>query len=234
MSWFSRRLAARLAACLVTLATLLSASGAFAQDGGWYPITGEDGKPVTNYRVPVELESEVEKLPGVVVIGNPKGDVTLAEFYDLNCPFCRKAAADIEAMLKADDELRVVLVPFPVLGVPSIQAGRVELVLAMTATAEKFRAFHNKIYAGRGTVDGTRALAVAKDLGFDQTRILQAADADEITHAMVSHVKLGNALGLQATPAYIVKGIAVLGHPGRKALEEIVASIRKCDKPHCG
>lgn len=217
----------------IALAGLLALSGAPAQAQSEYQIKGEDGSAVVNYRVPVELESAIEALPGAVVIGNPKGDVTLAEFYDLNCPFCRRAAADVEAMLQADPELRIVLVPFPVLGVPSIQAARVELALARTGTAEQFRAFHNRIYTGRGTVEGKRALAVAKELGFAPERITKAADADDITDIMLAHVRLGDALGLQATPSFVIKGIAVLGYPGRNALEAIVTSVRRCDKIAC-
>lgn len=214
-------------------AAMALAPTAGAQDGALFPITGEDGKPVVNYKVPVELESRIEALPGVVVIGNPKGDVTLAEFYDLNCPFCRKAASDTAALVAADKELRLVLVPFPVLGVPSIQAGRVELAVAKVGTPAQFEAFRQKIYAGRGTVDGKRALAVAKEIGFSVPAITKAADDDDITDTMLAHVRLGNALGLQATPSYVIKGVAVLGHPGRKALEQMIASVRRCDQVAC-
>ncbi len=96
-----------------------------------------------------------------MVAANPQGDVTLVEFYDLNCPFCRRASAEIETMVKADPRLRLVLVPFPVLGIPSVLAGRVELAVAKSVPPEKFYEFHRAVYAGRGTIDGQRALAVA-------------------------------------------------------------------------
>lgn len=225
--------AAVAAALLALVAASALAPRAGAQDGGLFPIKGEDGSPVVNYRVPVELESRIEELPGVVVAGNPKGDVTLAEFYDLNCPFCRKAAADVAALLAADRELRLVLVPFPVLGIQSIQAGRVELAVQKLGTPAQFLTFHDKIYAGRGTVDGKRALAVAKELGFPVPKITAAADEDSVTDTMVAHVRLGNALGLQATPSFVIKGVAVLGHPGRKALEQMIAAVRRCDQISC-
>jgi protein-disulfide isomerase len=146
---------------------LLSAASVRAQnESSWYALKADDGSDVVNYRVPVELESQIEELPGIVIAGNPHGDVTLVEFYDLNCPFCRKAAPEIAALVKSDDELKLVLVPFRVLGVPSIQAGRVELALARLATPQQFYEFHHRIYAGRGVVDAARALAVAKEMGF--------------------------------------------------------------------
>ena len=213
---------------------LLSPAGARAQDeNSWYPLKADDGSDVVNYRVPVELESRIEALPGVVIVGNPRGDVTLVEFYDLNCPFCRKAARDIASLVKSDDELKLVLVPFPVLGVPSIQAGRVELALARLATPQQFFDFHHRIFSGRGTIDASRALAVAKDLGFSKERLIKVADEDAVTRAMIAHVELGNAMGFAVTPAFVIKGAAILGYPGKKALAGIIRSIRTCDKVVC-
>lgn len=217
---------------LCLLASLLVPAQA-QQAEPWHPIKGEDGTPVMNHRVPVELESQLEGLPGAVVVGNPRGDVTLVEFYDLNCPYCRRASADLAAILGQDKELKLVLVPFPVLGIPSIAAGRVEFAVVKLAR-ERFYEFHRKIFAGRGTVDGNRALAVAKDIGLANDRVIAAANDDAVTEAMKAHVRLGNALGLAATPAYVIKGVAILGHPGRATLEGIIRAIRTCDKVVCG
>lgn len=213
---------------------LLSAAGARAQsEGSWYPLKADDGTDIVNYRVPVELESQIAALPGVVTVGNPRGDVTLVEFYDLNCPYCRKAAADLAALVKADNELKLVLVPFPVLGVPSIQAGRVEFALARLATPQQFFEFNHFIFSGRGVVDGNRALSVATSLGFSKEQLVKAADEEAVTKAMIAHVQLGNAMGLAATPAFVIKGVAILGYPGKKSLVGIIKSIRTCDKVVC-
>src|SRR5271155_2474474 len=99
-----------------------------------YPLVGDEGQRVLNHTV--KLLGPIDRLPGVVVVGNAKGKETLVEFYDLNCPYCRQAAADIGEMLKSDPQLRLVLVPFPVLGIASIGAGRVELALAKLGTPQ--------------------------------------------------------------------------------------------------
>jgi protein-disulfide isomerase len=219
---------------VAVMIALLSTIGARAQnDGSWYPLKADDGTDIVNYRVPVELESQIDALPGIVTVGNPHGDVTVVEFYDLNCPYCRKAAGDLAALVKADNELKLVLVPFPVLGVPSIQAGRVEFALARLATPQQFFEFNHLIFSGRGVVDANRALAVATSLGFSKEQLVKAADEEAVTKAMIAHVQLGNAMGLAATPAFVIKGAAILGYPGKKSLAGIIKSIRTCDKVIC-
>ena len=133
--------------------------------------------PMTAVRWPITgsrptAKASAEKLPGAVVAANPKGDVTLVEFYDLNCPYCRRASADVDALIAADKKLQLVLVPFPVLGMPSILAGRVELAVSKTASAGAILSFHRKVYEGRGAIDGQRALAVVRDLKLDEQKIV--------------------------------------------------------------
>lgn len=215
------------------IAAVLLLTGAAHAQAPSYPITGMDGSPVLNHVVPVETAAELRRLPSIVSIGNPKGDVTIFEFYDLNCPYCRKAAADLQAMMAADKQLQVVLVPFPVLGIPSIQAGRVEFALARLASPKQFYAFHQKIFAGRGVVDGERALAVAQEVGFRREKILETANSESITDAMKAHVKIGDQLQMQATPSFVVHDVAVIGYPGRAAMENIIRSVRSCRKAAC-
>jgi protein-disulfide isomerase len=219
-------------ALLATFLLVLSSLSAAAQEGP-YPIKADDGSDVANHRVPVELATQIERLSGIVTVGNPHGDVTLVEFYDLNCPYCRKAAGDIGELIATDQDLKLVLVPFPVLGVPSIQAGPVELAVAELATPKQFYAFHRKIYAGHGVVDGERALLVARELGFAADKIIALANEDAITAIMKAHARLGDALGLDATPAYVIKGVAILGHPGANSLRKIIDSVRRCDNISC-
>jgi protein-disulfide isomerase len=217
----------------LALIVLLSA-GSHAQNLKFeFRIAGTDGSPVANHRISPEQAAAVAKLPGAVVVGNPNGDVTLAEFYDLNCPYCRRASADVDALIKSDGNLRVILVPFPVLGVPSIQAGRVELAVRKLTDPKTFYAFHRKIYEGRGVIDGNRALAVANELKIDQQRILAVANEDSITETMKAHVRLGNAINLAATPSYVIKDVAIVGHPGAQSLKAVIAAVRKCGQVVC-
>jgi protein-disulfide isomerase len=196
-----------------------------------FPLTGDDGQRVPNHSV--KLIGPIDRLPGVVTVGNPNGKTTLIEFYDLNCPFCRVASTDIADMVDLDPQLKLVLVPFPVLGIPSIMASRVELAVAKVGTPKQFYAFHRKVYAQRGTTDGARALQIAHGLGFDVKALTAVADSDEVTEMMKDHVRLGDSLGLAATPAFIIDGVAVLGYPGRYRLQAIVDAASTCGKVVC-
>ena len=197
------------------------------------PLRADDGKIVANHSVPAGTQQRLDKLPGIVVVGNPQGDVTIYEFYDLNCPYCRRAAADLRDLLHADRNVKLVLVPLPVLGVPSILAGRVELAAARQLPPDRFYRFHLALYEGRGVVDGERALAAAQKAGLKAEEVVAAANDGAITDTMRAHLQLANELQLMATPSYVIGGSAILGHPGGKALRSAVAAVRRCKKIVC-
>ena len=222
-----------LARLIVLVGLLVVTPFAAEADEGFYPIKADDGTIIANHHVPAELESRIEKLPGVVVVGNPKGVVTLNEFYDLNCPYCRKASDDIDALLKSHPELRLVMVPFPVLGIPSIQASRVELAVAKSVPPKRFYEFVRTVYAGRGMVDGNRAFAAAKSMGLDVARLLKIANEDSLADTMIAHVRLGDSLEIAATPGFVIKGVAIVGYPGPRALARMIESVERCDAVLC-
>jgi protein-disulfide isomerase len=222
-------------AAVVSAACLLGP--AFAQESGRsgvvseLPLTADNGDQLANHTV--KLPGPIDMLPGVVVAANPNGKITLVEFYDLNCPYCRAASTDIADMVDLDPQLRLVLVPFPVLGIPSIQAARIELAVAKLGTPKQFYAFHRKVYAQRGTLDGNRALDIARKLGLDAKKLIAVGDSDEVTEQMKSHVQLGDELGLAATPSFVIGGVAVVGYPGRYHLQAIVDAMNTCGKVIC-
>ncbi len=222
------------ALALAVLAAWLAAAAAQQRDPSLqyeYPLVGDEGQQVPNHTV--RLLGPIDRLPGVVVVGNLYGKKTLTEFYDLYCPYCRAAAAAIGDMLDRDPELRLVLVPFPVLSGASIEASRVELAIAKLGTPQQFYAFHRQIFSQRGTADAQRALEVARGLGFDERVLTAVGDSDETTRTMKNLVNLGDALGLLATPSFIVRGVAILGFPGRHELQAITDAAATCGKVMC-
>ena len=196
-----------------------------------YPLLGDEGQRVPNHAV--KLPGPIERLPGVVTAANPNGKTPLVEFYDLNCPFCRIASVDIGDMVETDADLKLVLVPYPVLGIASIQASRIELAVEKPGTPTQFYTFHRRVYAERGTTDGLRALAIARSLGFNEHALTKLGDSDAITQTMKNLVGLGDSLGLAATPSFIVGGVAILGYPGRDTLQAVVDAVGACGKVVC-
>jgi protein-disulfide isomerase len=227
-----------LASVALALALALACGAAAAQQRdrsmlrvSQYPLVTDDGQRIANHAV--DLPGPIGRLPGVVTIGNRDSRTTLVEFYDLNCPYCRIAAVDVGDMLDTDMDLKLILVPYPVLGPNSVAASRVELAVAKLGTPEQFYEFHRRIYALRGTVDGPRALAVAHQLGFNEAAITALSNSDEVTQTMKGLLFLGNRLGLAATPSFILGGVAILGYPGRNALQALVDAVGSCGKVVC-
>ncbi len=196
-----------------------------------FPPIGDDGQRVANHAV--RLPGPIEKIPGVVTAANPNGKITLIEFYDLNCPFCRIASVDIEDMVATDGDLKLVLVPYPVLGAASVAASQVELAVAQLATPQQFYAYHHKIYAQRGTITGLRAFQLARESGFDGRAIDTISDSDDVAQTIKAHLALGKSLGISATPGFIIGGVAILGYPGRHALQAVIDAVRSCGKVIC-
>ena len=217
------------------VAALLAASlAASAQQFGpaQFPIKADDGDPISNHALSADQMAEIERLPGLVDAAASKGDVTVYQFYDLNCPFCREAAADVDKLIFTDPVLRLVFVPYPVLSIQSVEGARVELAVREVAP-QRFLEFHRKVYAGRGLIDGARALAATDAMGLDRKKIIEIANTQRLTDMIITHSKVGSALKLVATPAYVVQGVAILGHPGLEPLRKIVASARSCKAVVC-
>jgi protein-disulfide isomerase len=119
-----------------------------------------------------------------------------------------------------------------VLSVQSVEGGRVELALIELAP-QRFMEFRKKVYAGRGVIDGNRALAAIDAMKLDRGKIIALANADRVTETLKAHASLGSALKLVATPSYVISGVAIVGHPGLEPLRAVIKSVRACHAVHC-
>ena len=183
-------------------------------------------------RAPSELANAAMRFPRAMTMGNAAGDVTIVKFFDYNCPYCRQADADVRKLIAADKGVKVQLVQYAVLGPSSIEAARVALAVAKLKP-EAFPAFHERLFARKGRIDGAAALAAAAPTGLDRSAVVKEADSPETTAALKDAARLGSSLGLNATPSYIVLTDAILGHPGLEKLKAITAAVRQCEKTAC-
>jgi protein-disulfide isomerase len=172
--------------------------------------------------------------PRQITLGNPQGDVTMVEFFDYNCGYCKRAMSDMLELIKTDGKLKFVLKEFPVLGDGSVQAAHVAAAARMQdkSGGKKYLEFHVKLLSGRGSVDQARALTVAKEVGFDMARLEKDMSSQEVKTQLEESLKLADALGLNGTPSYVVGGEVVVGAVGLEALREKINTAR-CGRSTC-
>jgi protein-disulfide isomerase len=206
---------------------LLAGSGALAAVG----VTQEATARVL--RLPSELASEVLTLPGRIILGNPRGDATMIEFFDYNCPYCKRTAAEIKPLLGADKGLRYVLINYAILGEASIEASRVALAHSMQKTQGGYLALHEALFKLRGRVDAGRAVTAAVELGAAREKLIVDADSDKVTDALVLASRLGDNLGLTATPSFVAGREAVVGYVDLAGKQKALANLRRCEALSC-
>ncbi|PPD14371.1 MAG: hypothetical protein CTY25_14410 [Methylobacterium sp.] len=184
------------------------------------------------YPIPVELLGGLDRLNGRVSLGSRNPDVTIVEFFDYNCGFCRRTARDVRPLLQSEPDLRFMLVNYAVLGLPSIMATRVALAFSRQK-ADRYLDFHEQMFAQNGVRDAEMALAIAARLGADRKRLLADADSDAVTEAMKAAARLGESFAFQATPSFLV---GREGFSGALTLEQKRAAIRafrQCEQTSC-
>ncbi|MDF2119640.1 DsbA family protein [Roseiarcaceae bacterium H3SJ34-1] len=208
-----------------------NAPGADPSDNNLYPLKDDQGKPVVNYRLTSTLTTD--GLPGVLWTPSESPDVILVEFFDYNCPFCRKAARDLDGMRAKDKDFRIGFVQNAILGLDSFQAARVSLAVLKTEGPQAAYALHNDLLAQRGVVSGISALKAVGRLGFDVAKIEAVADEADMGAILKRHISLAENLGFSATPSFMLNGVGVLGYPGPKAMKKMIAAVRSCDELVC-
>lgn len=172
--------------------------------------------------------------PKSPVAGNPQGDVTVVEFFDYNCGFCKRALDDMRILLKEDGKLKVVLKDFPVLGPESVEASRVAIAVKNQLQGDKYWDFHIKLMSTKGRINGAKALEVAKETGVNIDQVRKDMDSAETRKAIEDVVALGDRLSLTGTPAFVLADEVVFGAVGHDVLKAKIAAVRKCGKTNCG
>ncbi|RMD94875.1 MAG: DsbA family protein [Alphaproteobacteria bacterium] len=155
-------------------------------------------------------------------IGNPEGDVTIVEFFDYNCPYCRRAAPEVAEVLESDGNIRLVYREWPILSQDSLDAARVALAVREQG---RYGAFHDALMSlPRAT--GETALNLAQEMGYDMERLKADMERGEIAAHIARSRQLAQALGFTGTPSFVVGNQLVPGFVQADQLREIVATAR--------
>jgi protein-disulfide isomerase len=158
------------------------------------------------------------------VAGNPAGDVTIVEFFDYRCPYCKAVEPSLETLLKEDPKLRIVYKEFPVLGEASVYASRMALAARQQ---DRYRQFHDAMIATKGDINTEVIDRVAKSAGVDVAKAKAAMAAPEIDALIKRNYTLADALDISGTPAFIIGDTLVPGAADIAQLRELIAAARK-------
>lgn len=171
--------------------------------------------------------------PHQAVVGNPKGKVTLVEFFDYNCPHCRNVVGNLGRLMKANPDLRLVLKDFPILTPQSVEAAHVAIALRSQFHGRKFWDWYKMLMTSSGLVGKTQALADAKSMGANMSLLAQDMKGPEPAASIKEVGALADAIHIDGTPSFILGGKVYAGEMTFAQLNALVAKVRKCGKVAC-
>ena len=156
--------------------------------------------------------------------GNPEGDVTVVEFFDYQCPYCKLVEPAVEDLIKGDSKLRIVYKEFPILGPVSTYASRVALAAMKQG---KYVEFHTAMMAAKGKITEDIVMKIAADAGLDLAKVKIDMNAPEIEKTIQHSYELADALGINGTPAFIIGDALLPGAADLATLKKAVTETRK-------
>ncbi len=196
-----------------------------------FDIVNGDGAVVRNFRIAPGLSPS--SLPGVIMSGGAKADLTLYEFFDYACPFCRTATEELEILLQPGGGVRLGLVQHPVLSQRSNDVARVVLAAARTYGDDAAYRLHVACFAAPGPTSADKALAVAARQGLDDAALRRVADGAAVSEILAAQVARAQALSLPHVPSFVLGDFAFAGWPGADVTEFFFTAMRRCGGLRC-
>ncbi len=170
-----------------------------------------------------EQRQSLENDPNAPVLGNPDGDVTVVEFFDYNCPFCKRAMPEVQALLDADPNVKLVYREWPILGEGSVYAARAALAAREQG---KYEEFHWALMGAKGRLEEVRVLQLAADIGLDIDRLKVDMNSPEVDEHIAVSMQMAQALGFNGTPSFVIGDALVPGLVEFEQLQQFVAETR--------
>lgn len=168
----------------------------------------------------------LENDPNAPVIGNVDSETVIVEFFDYNCPYCKRAATDVKALLAVDNDVRVVYREWPILGEGSVFAARA----ALAARAQgKYEEMHWALMEMRGRAEEASVLAAARSLGLDIDQLATDMNSDDVSAHIEASSSLAQSLGFTGTPAFVIGDALVPGAVPLSDLQGYLAAVRESE-----
>ncbi|MCH9765591.1 MAG: DsbA family protein [Alphaproteobacteria bacterium] len=172
---------------------------------------------------------EIYRNPNAPLGGNPDGDITVVEFFDYNCGYCKRGFSDIAKLIKADPNVRVVFKEYPILSADSEKAARVALAARQQG---KYWDVHQKLITSRGRVTEDSALKAAEEAGADMTKLKEDLKSDAVNNEIERVKTLAKDMGINGTPHFLVGDKSIGGAP-QDLFDQLSAHIKQLRKDGC-
>ena len=157
------------------------------------------------------LQNERDRLerdPNAIVLANPDGDVTVVEFFDYNCPYCRRAMPQVDALIEQDPNVRLVYREWPILGDGSVFAAKAALA---SRKQGKYEEFHVAMMGMEGRAEERSVLRIAREVGLDIEQMRRDMEAPEVSEHIATSMELTRALGFNGTPSFVIGDALIPG-----------------------
>lgn len=171
-----------------------------------------------------EKREELLNDPSSPVGGNTKGDVTIVEFFDYQCPYCKQVEPSVQALIKEDAKLRIVYKEFPILGPMSIYASHVALAALKQS---KYERFHAPMMSAKGPITEDSIMKIAAESGLDLVKLKLDMKAPELDVAIKRNYALADALSINGTPAFVIGDKLLPGAVDLATLKHALDEARK-------
>lgn len=158
--------------------------------------------------------------------GNPEGDITLVEFTDYRCGYCRKAHDEVAELIRSDGNIRFIVKEFPILGEASLDSARFAIAVRQIGGDEAYKAAHDALITLRGEPSPDALTRIAGDLGLDAGEVMAAMGSPEVSAVIAANHDLGNRMQINGTPTFVIDGLMVRGYVPLEGMREIVRQQR--------
>lgn len=171
-----------------------------------------------------EHGKELMNDPDSPVSGNPNGDVTIVEFSDYQCPYCKRSYPVVKSVVADDGKVRIVYKDLPILG----EASRIAALAALASRNQnKHEAFHNALMQFSGKLDRDQILSIAGSVGIDVAQLQKDMEDPKLKAIIDRNMALASALGVRGTPAFVIGKQFVPGAIDAETLKQLIAEARK-------
>lgn len=161
--------------------------------------------------------------------GNAKGDVTIVEFFDYRCSYCKRVFPHLREVLAADGGVRLLMKEFPVLGPESVLAAHAALAVWKLAP-DRYMDFHTRLMELKGSLSENKVVVTASEVGVKEADLREAMAGDDVRKELAATQKLAQDLGLTGTPAFVIGGQVFPGYLELDQIKQIVAHARAAGK----